>query len=187
MKLLSPTARTERRLTVCLALIAGYVDAYGLRAFSTYVSFMSGNTTQTGIMIGHGHLVAALPSRSRSCSSWQGPRLGPGSPNSGLRQSRRLLFGVVAALLAATLGVMQPGLLDAKVCIVMLSLAMGMMNTALSRVGSEAVSLTFVTGSLNRMGATWPSSSGRPCRTCRDRGTPISAGPASWPAYGPAS
>jgi uncharacterized membrane protein YoaK (UPF0700 family) len=62
IKLLSPDARAERRLAICLALIAGYVDAYGLIAFATYVSFMSGNTTQTGSMVGQGNLVAALPS-----------------------------------------------------------------------------------------------------------------------------
>ncbi|HEY0551302.1 MAG TPA: DUF1275 family protein, partial [Verrucomicrobiae bacterium] len=47
-KLLSPDARAERRLAIQLALIAGYVDAYGFLAYGTYVSFMSGNTTQTG-------------------------------------------------------------------------------------------------------------------------------------------
>ena len=39
MKLLSPDARAERRLAICLALIAGYVDAYGLIALGVYVSF----------------------------------------------------------------------------------------------------------------------------------------------------
>jgi uncharacterized membrane protein YoaK (UPF0700 family) len=34
----------------------------------------------------------------------------------------------------------------------MLSIAMGMMNPAVSRVGSEPVSLTFVTGTLNKVG-----------------------------------
>ena len=73
--------------------------------------------------------------------------------SSGVRQSRRLLLVVVAALLAATIGVTTPGSLDAKVGIVMLlSLAMGMMNNTLPRVGSEAVSLTFVTGDLNKVG-----------------------------------
>jgi uncharacterized membrane protein YoaK (UPF0700 family) len=33
------------------------------------------------------------------------------------------------------------------------SLAMGMLNPALSKVGAESVSLTFVTGTLNRVGA----------------------------------
>jgi hypothetical protein len=38
VKLLSPDARAERRLAICLALIAGYVDAYGLIALGVYVS-----------------------------------------------------------------------------------------------------------------------------------------------------
>lgn len=49
-------------LAICLALIAGYVDAYGLIAYGIYVSFMSGNTTQTGSMSGQGQLLMALPS-----------------------------------------------------------------------------------------------------------------------------
>jgi uncharacterized membrane protein YoaK (UPF0700 family) len=36
--------------------------------------------------------------------------------------------------------------------IAMLSLVMGMMNPALSKVGAESVSLTFVTGTLSRIG-----------------------------------
>ena len=153
MRLLSPDARVERRLAICLALIAGYVDACGLRAFATYVSFMSGNTTQSGAMIGQGNLVAALPSALAIVFFVAGSFAGTWLTHSGLGQSRQLLFGVVTALLAATSGVMQPGSLDAKVGIVMLSLAMGMMNNTLSRVGSEAVSLTFVTGNLNRVGS----------------------------------
>jgi uncharacterized membrane protein YoaK (UPF0700 family) len=43
--------------------------------------------------------------------------------------------------------------LDAAVGIAILSLSMGMMNTTLSRVGGEPVSLTFVTGDLNRIGS----------------------------------
>ena len=62
MKLLSPDARAERKLAICLALIAGYVDAYGVIALGVYVSFMSGNTTQTGSLTGQGKVAAALPS-----------------------------------------------------------------------------------------------------------------------------
>lgn len=44
IKIQSPEARAETTLAICLALIAGYADAYGLIALGTYVSFMSGNT-----------------------------------------------------------------------------------------------------------------------------------------------
>jgi uncharacterized membrane protein YoaK (UPF0700 family) len=146
-------ARTEGRLAICLALIAGYVDAYGLRAFGTYVSFMSGNTTQAGATTGEGNPLAALPAALAIVFFVAGSFAGTCLAHSGLRQSRQVLFGVVAALLAAAVGVVQPGSPDAKIGIAILSLAMGMMNNTLSRVGSEAVSLTFVTGNLNRVGS----------------------------------
>jgi len=146
-------ALNEGRLAICLALIAGYVDACGIRTFGTYVSFMSGNTTQTGMMTGEGNLVAALPGALAIAFFVAGSFAGTWLTHSGLRQPRRVLFGVVGALLATTIGVMQPGSLDVKIGIATLSLAMGMMNNTLSRVGSEAVSLTFVTGDLNRIGS----------------------------------
>ena len=62
IKFLSTDLRGERKLAICLALIAGYVDAYGIRAFGVYVSFMSGNTTQTGSLSGQANFAAALPS-----------------------------------------------------------------------------------------------------------------------------
>ncbi len=152
IKLLSPDARAEKRLAICLALIAGYVDAYGLIALGAFVSFMSGNTTQTGAMTGQGNLAAALPTALAIVFFLAGSFAGTWLTHSGLRRSRQILFGVVAALLTVTLGVMQRNALDAKVGIAALSLAMGLMNTALSQIGAEPVNRTFVTGTLNKFG-----------------------------------
>ena len=41
--------RVQLALAILLALIAGYLDGYGLLVLGTYVSFMSGNTTITGL------------------------------------------------------------------------------------------------------------------------------------------
>ena len=41
------------------------------------------------------------------------------------------------------------------------SAAMGMMNPALAKVGAESVSLTFVTGTLNRIGGNLAAAAGR--------------------------
>jgi uncharacterized membrane protein YoaK (UPF0700 family) len=153
MKLLAPGARTERMLAIGLALIAGYVDAYGLRAFAAYVSFMSGNTTQTGVLAGQGKFAAALPSAVAIALFVAGSFAGTWLTHPGRRHSRRLLFGAVAGLLAVVIGLTQFGALDAVVGIATLSLAMGMLNTTLTRVGGEPVSLTFVTGDLNRIGS----------------------------------
>jgi uncharacterized membrane protein YoaK (UPF0700 family) len=144
MKPLSPDARADRRLAVCLAVISGYVDGYGLCVFATYVSFMSGNTTQTGAMTGQGNFAAALPS-ALAIVFWVAL--------SRRWDSRRFLLGMTAAALAVTTGVMQHGPGHVKAGIMTLSLAMGMMNTTLSRVGAEAVSPTFVTGTLSRIGS----------------------------------
>jgi uncharacterized membrane protein YoaK (UPF0700 family) len=153
MKLVSPDARTHRRLAVGLALVAGYVDAYGLLALGTYVSFMSGNTTQTGALAGQGRLAAALPSALAIVCFVGGSFAGTWLTQSGRRHARRLLFGVVSTLLAVVIGLTQLGVSDAAAGIATLGLAMGMVNTTLSRIGGEPVSLTFVTGDLNRIGS----------------------------------
>jgi uncharacterized membrane protein YoaK (UPF0700 family) len=154
IKLLSPDARSERRLAICLALIAGYVDAYGLIVYGIYVSFMSGNTTQTGSMTGQGRLLAALPSALAILFFVAGSFAGTWLMHSKLRHSRQVLFGTIAALLAVIIGGAQlgPPALPAKVCIGTLSLAMGLMNTTLSQIGAEPVNLSFVTGTLNKVG-----------------------------------
>ena len=73
--------------------------------------------------------------------------------HSGLRHSRRLLFGAVSTLLAVIIGVTQLGWLVPEVGIAAArSLAVGLMNTTQSRVGAVPVSLTFVTGTLNKLG-----------------------------------
>jgi uncharacterized membrane protein YoaK (UPF0700 family) len=143
--------RVERRLAVSLALIAGYVDAYGIVALGVYVSFMSGNTTQTGAHIGQGHFVTAVPSALAIMFFVIGNFAGASLTHSGLRRPRPALLGVVASLLAVIIGFTSLGSLNAEVAIAVVALAMGMMNTTLSQVGGETVSLTFVTGDLARI------------------------------------
>ena len=121
MKLQSQVVRAERRLAICLALIAGYVDAYGLVILSTYVSFMSGNTTQTGAMTGQGNLVAALPSALAIVFFVPGCFAGTWLIHSKLRYSRQPIFGVAAALLAVVIGGTQLAFVGAEVCIATLS------------------------------------------------------------------
>jgi uncharacterized membrane protein YoaK (UPF0700 family) len=130
-------------------MIAGYVDAYGFISYRTYVSFMSGNTTQTGSLIGQGSVAAALPALLAIAFFFIGVFTGTFLAHSGARQSRWLPFGLVATLLALSIGVGQLGSFAGGAGIATLSLAMGFMNTALSRVGAQSVNLVFVTGTLN--------------------------------------
>src|SRR2546426_10210540 len=90
----------QERLAAGLAMIAGYVDAYGYITFKTYLSFMSGNTTQTGSQIGQGDLAAAMPSLLAIVFLVIGVFTGTLLTHSGTHQSWRLGLGFIAALLA---------------------------------------------------------------------------------------
>jgi len=145
-------ATSGRALPVLLALLAGYLDGYGLRFLGAYVSFMSGNTTNTGMYSGERAFHAALPSAVAIALFTTGSVFGNLVVHSRLRQSHRVVFGVIAGLLAAAAVLEQAAVAIAVLEIAIISLAMGMMNPAVSKIGSEPVSLTFVTGTLNRMG-----------------------------------
>ena len=146
------STRGDETLAAALAMIAGYVDAYGYLTFKTYVSFMSGNTTQTGFLTGQGDFAAAMPSLLAIVSFVTGVFTGTSLTYSGTHRSWRVRFGVIAALLAVSIGLTPLGWSRGAVGIATLSVAMGIMNTALSHVGAQPMSLTFVTGTLTRMG-----------------------------------
>src|ERR1700751_2801194 len=161
MKLLSTETRLQLASAIFLALIAGYLDGYGLLFLGTYVSFMRGNTTVTGLKSAQGNFQAALPSAVAVLSFVTGSFLGNLLSQSKLRYSHRLIFGVIAGLLATVAGLEWLGPRSVPSEIAMLSLAMGMMNTALSKVGAESVSLTFVTGTLSRVGGHLAAAAGQ--------------------------
>ena len=139
-------------MAICLAAIAGYVDAYGFLTFSTFVSFMSGNTTHAGIKLGLGAYGAALPAATAILSFVGGVFAGTLMTDSRSRQSRRTLYSTISVLLALNIGASHLASTFIYLGIVMLSFTMGMMNTALSRVGNLMVNLTFVTGTLSQIG-----------------------------------
>src|SRR6187399_956436 len=50
----------QKKLMMCMAAVAGFCDSYGLLYFRTYVSFMSGNSTQAGFSLGKQDYYTAL-------------------------------------------------------------------------------------------------------------------------------
>jgi len=145
------TERGQQRLAVVLALTAGYVDAFGLLTYQTYLSFMSGNTTQTGSQMGQGHFALAVPSLVAIvffvCGVFTGTLIAQSNP----RQSPRLAFALVAVLIAIIVLAAQIRPAVGFVSIATLAFAMGVMNTTIARVGGQAVNIGFVTGTLNRL------------------------------------
>src|SRR3989442_9933724 len=86
----------DETFAAALAMIAGYVDAYGYLTFKTYVSFMSGNTTQTGFLTGQGDFAAAMPSLLAIVSFVIGIFTGTSLTYSGTHRSWRV-HGVLFA------------------------------------------------------------------------------------------
>lgn len=133
-----------------LALIAGYVDCYALVRYQVFVSFMSGNTTQAGMNAGQGRLGATGYNLLPIPLFVLGVFLGAFMMHVWKPAGAGRLLGLTAAMLAGAVAAAHwplPGWL----CVVLLSLAMGMMNTTVTRIGGQSISLGFVTGTLNNI------------------------------------
>jgi uncharacterized membrane protein YoaK (UPF0700 family) len=135
-----------------IAMIAGMVDAYGIVVYRTYLSFMSGNTTQTGYETGQGNFSAAVLTVVAILSFVAGSFTGALFSPTRIRETQRRIFAAAAALLALVIVFKLLGHIPAGVHVAAASFAMGMMTLALSRVGAQPVSITFVTGTLSRLG-----------------------------------
>lgn len=143
LRVVSCLEQTNVQLSVAvfLAMIAGYLDGYGLLVLKTYVSFMSGNTTSTGVKIGRHDLVTALPTAVAIVSFVGGSFLGNLLTQSRIRHAHRILFGLIAVALATVASLDLVTVPSVYLGIVVLSLGMGMTNPALSKIGAESVSL----------------------------------------------
>jgi len=109
------SANYQERLATGLAMVAGFVDAYGIISYNTYLSFMSGNTTQTGYRAGQGDFALALPSALAIVFFAGGSFVGALMANSETSEPRRVAFSVVAASLALVVGLKQLGHLSDEV------------------------------------------------------------------------
>jgi uncharacterized membrane protein YoaK (UPF0700 family) len=137
---------------MALALVAGFVDAFGFLTYRAYLSLMSGNTTQSGFMVGAGAFSESVPTLLAIFCFVVGVFVGTLLDDAGSSGRRRMVLGWVAALVAINLALTKLIAVGTLLPIALLSLAMGMMNTTVSHVGAESVNLTFVTGTLNRIG-----------------------------------
>ena len=161
MKLAAPpiqalvSERNQKILAHCLAFTAGYIDGYGLLVLGIFVSFMSGNTTMAGVRAGQENIAAALAPAIAIVGFVAGSLIATLITHSGVRHTHRVLFSLIGVLFIVVLllgghggnhGVLK------SLTIALLSFGMGMVNPALSKIGTEAVSLTFMTGTLSRLG-----------------------------------
>lgn len=131
-------------------LIAGYVDAYALLNFGVFASFMTGNTTTGGMYAGQGNLAAAGHSLLPIPFFLLGILAGTLLVQIDRRTALRHISFLVAAMLALAVArnyFAWPTWLG----ITLLSAAMGILNTSVTQVGGQPVSLGFMTGDLNNL------------------------------------
>jgi uncharacterized membrane protein YoaK (UPF0700 family) len=145
------TLKAQTIFALVLTLVSGYVDAYGYMKYKLYGSFMSGNSTQTGLQTGQGNWEQAGHNFLPIMAFVLGVFLGTLMLHSGLRWATRSLLFVSAFLLTLTFIIAYANVVSSWLAIVLLSVAMGMTNTTVSRVGTQSVSLGYVTGGLNNL------------------------------------
>jgi uncharacterized membrane protein YoaK (UPF0700 family) len=109
---------------------------------------MSGNTTSAGLHAGHAKFAAAghslLPIPFFVLGMFSGTLLVQANPHHHLPRHSFLVAGLLTFCMVA-IYFAWPGWLS----IMILSTAMGIMNTSITHVGGQAVNLGFVTGDLN--------------------------------------
>jgi len=148
LRLLTPS---DRWLALLLAGLAGYVDSLGfLHLGGVFVSFMSGNSTRLAANLAEGRWPAAAHLAAILALFVLGSFLGAlVAGGEGARsRSRVLMFeGLLLALAAAFAGA---GLTPAAVGLMVM--AMGAENSVFLRNGEVGVSLTYMTGTLVKLG-----------------------------------
>jgi uncharacterized membrane protein YoaK (UPF0700 family) len=150
--------RTNFLLTLVIAAAAAYVDATGFLLYSgVYLSFMSGNTTRAAVLVGRGDWQQVAPAIGVIPTFVLGTAIGTAIIGISKRRGQAMVLftaGIALAFVAA-LEVywqsfrpndMRPGLLF------VLTATMGLLNPAIRRVDRVSVALTYVTGTLAKLG-----------------------------------
>ncbi len=146
--------RTESPLLVialCLAALAGFVDALAFTSLGGFfASFMSGNTTRLGVGLGSDVPGDAAVAAALVMSFVSGVIVASVVERMKPTRDRESVMIVVTALLvaAATMASLQPG----PVVLIFLAAAMGAANGIANRQGEVSFGITYMTGSLVKMG-----------------------------------
>ncbi|MDO9490101.1 MAG: YoaK family protein, partial [Sphingomonadaceae bacterium] len=134
-----------------LSALAGFVDAVGfIELGGFFVSFMSGNSTRLAVGIAGGlPAVAALAGSLIGCFVL-GVMAGTLAARRGGRQRGPVVLALVALLLALAALVGAQG--EVAIAALLMAAAMGAENAVFEREGEVAIGLTYMTGTLVKLG-----------------------------------
>lgn len=137
-------------LAGCLAAVAGYVDACGfLKLGGLFVSFMSGNSTRLGVGLAS-HLPTAVTAAALIATFVLGATAGAlVAEVAGPRRNAAVLgFVTILLAIAAAMGTARSD----GWSIGAVALAMGAENAVFLRSGEVSIGLTYMTGTLVKLG-----------------------------------
>jgi uncharacterized membrane protein YoaK (UPF0700 family) len=146
--------RTEPPLiaiAICLAALAGFVDALAfVQLGGFFASFMSGNSTRLGVSLATGLTGDEATAGALILSFVSGVMLASVIVRARPKESMAAVMATVTLLLlvAAGVGSYAPGM----IALLLLAVAMGAMNGVFHRDGEVTIGVTYLTGSLVRMG-----------------------------------
>lgn len=148
MRALTPP---DRWLAILLAALAGYVDSLGfLHLGGVFVSFMSGNTTRMAVGLAEGRWGAAAEVAGILTLFVLGAMIGALAAGGEGARSRSRVLAVEALLLAGAATAAGVGM--APLAVGLMVMAMAIENSVFLRDGEVGVSLTYMTGTLVKLG-----------------------------------
>jgi uncharacterized membrane protein YoaK (UPF0700 family) len=137
-------------LAVCLAALAGFVDALAYSSLGGFfASFMSGNTTRLGVAFATARYDEVRMAGALVLSFVSGVMIATVIARRWPQRQQTAVMIVVTLLLgiAATLMRFYPG----SQALLLLAVAMGAENGLFTREGEVSIGLTYMTGSLVKM------------------------------------
>lgn len=147
----SDEIKVQEKLAIFLAFIAGYIDATGLIKWKTYVSFMSGNTTQLGAAFSSGKYGVIITSVTVIGSFLMGIYTGTCFSLWKKCSIKTIAFYIVSGILMLYTFMNYYRQIPVIPSIAIIGFAMGMMNTIVTSIGTLKVNTDFVTGTLNSL------------------------------------
>jgi uncharacterized membrane protein YoaK (UPF0700 family) len=137
-------------LAAAFSAVAGFVDVVGfLMTGGFFVSFMSGNSTRLGIGLAGGNWTAVIAG-GLILSFVLGVVVGASVGRLARASKETAILGLVTGLLALSL--VMHGLDLGVLAAIPLALAMGAQNTVFAENGEVRVGLTYMTGTLVKLG-----------------------------------